>query len=234
MMQEPLEAISDQGRRPFARRRRVSALPGWRSPVWTLVLLAVVLLLLMLNLWGLRPFGYGSVDYEAFGDIATWSQGIGTVAAVIVALRTLQRQSNERLADIRRQEQRERTQVFCWMSFAVSDSNRDDDRAWYVCFNNVTPLPIAAWVLRVRDGSDEKVVGTLDVNVLEPIVPGFSRFRTGIRAGRLSEPVCELEFVDMAGYCWRRSSTGALAPIDRVVVRGQVAGLSPTAADGGS
>ena len=233
MTQEPVEAAGGRGRRPIARRLRVLALPGWRSPMWTVVLLSVVVLLLMLNLWGLRPFGYGSVDYQAFGDIATWAQGIGTVAAVLVAFRTLQRQSSDRLADIRRQEQRERTQVFCWMSFAVSDSNRDDDRAWYVCFNNVTPLPIAAWVLRVRDGSAEKVVGTLDVNVLEPIVPGFSRFRTGIPAGGLSEPVCELEFVDMAGYCWWRSSTGALAAIDRVVVRGQVAGLSP-AADGGS
>jgi hypothetical protein len=229
----PVEATKDGRQQSYAGRSlRVLALLSWRSPVWTVVLLCVVVFLVMLNLWGLRPFGYGAVDYQRFGDIATWAQGIGTVAAVVVALHQIRQQADARLADIRRQEERERTQVFCWMSFAQSD--KDGERAWYVCFNNITPLPIAAWVLRVRDGTNESPVGTLDVNVLDPIVPGYSRFRTGIAAAGLDEPVCELDFVDMAGQCWCRSSSGALTAIPQVLIRGQVVGRSPDPARGGS
>ncbi|GII59125.1 hypothetical protein Pth03_75140 [Planotetraspora thailandica] len=187
-------------------------------------MLVAVAFLLLLHLWGLRIFGFGVIDYQRFGDVGSWAQGIGTVAAVAVAFRQIKQQEAARLDDIARQDRRERTQVFCWMSFLDDDSQ--GQLGWYLCFNNLTPLPINAWTLTVRERGTGKQVGKLDVTHLDPIAPGFSRIRTRIPVHALTEPVCELDFVDLAGECWRRSSLGPLAYIPEVTIHGQVAGRS--------
>ncbi|BBH66202.1 hypothetical protein ACTI_28870 [Actinoplanes sp. OR16] len=186
--------------------------------------------LLMVDLWGLRLFGGGAIDYERFGDIGSWAQGIGTVSAVFVALRQIRQQREDRRDAIHRQEIRERTQVYGWMAFREEDHG--DVPGWYLFFNNLTPIPITGWAMTVCEGPAGPVVLSPDVSRFDPIPPGFSRHRLGIPSGRIIEPICRLQFVDMAGDCWERSSSGRLDPIEEVSVSGQVIGKRSSNDDG--
>jgi hypothetical protein len=185
----------------------------------------------MLNLWGLRLFGYGAVDYQRFGDIATWAQGFGTVGAIMVALRQIRQQDAAWRADITREDKRERTRVYCWLTF------RDDvdtvSPGWYLNFNNLTPLPISVWTLRVKDSAAGSEIGVIDVSRFDPIQPGFSRVRVAIPPEVIDQPICELDFVDHAGDCWRRLSTGPLTSIDAIRLNGQTIAVSAAGEDAG-
>jgi hypothetical protein len=183
----------------------------WRSSVCRFVLLGAFLFFFGLELFGLRLFGAG-IDPVAFGDLASWAQSIATVAAVIVALRQISHERLARLADLERSRIRERTQVYCWLTFKESEPV-----GWYLYFNNLTPAPINTWVLRVFEEEDgNEPLGTFDGRAIHPILPGFSERRTLFDATSLTRPRCRLDFVDAVGRCWRRSSDGDLDPIDEV------------------
>jgi hypothetical protein len=182
----------------------------WRSSAFRLLLLGLFLFFFGLNLFGLRLFGRG-IDASTFGDLATWAQSIGTVAAVIVALHQISNERQARLADLERSRIRERTQIYCWLAFKESEPV-----GWYLYFNNLTPAPINTWVLRVLEEGEMEPLGTLDARTVHPILPGFSERRTLFDASSLTRPRCRLDFVDAVGRCWRRSSDGDLDPIEEV------------------
>lgn len=197
-------------KRGFFRRVGKLVVAAWLSRVCPVVLLCIVVLLMMLDLWGLRVFGGGVVDYQRLGDIGTWVQGIGTVAAVAVALILPRR-------DRLRREERDRTQVYCWVAFEQEAAVP----GWFLHFSNSTPMPVQLWSLEVRDDLLKQEI-RFDVSLGGPIRTGSSEIRLTVEPSGLEKPQCELSFVDTVGGCWRRLSSGALQRADRVVVNGQV------------
>ncbi|MCW2898173.1 MAG: hypothetical protein JWO67_438 [Streptosporangiaceae bacterium] len=203
------------------RRLSKEALRFWRSPVCRYVLLGLCLFLFGLDVFGLRLFGSG-LDAGRFGDLGTWAQSIGTVAAVAVALHQIRQERLARIADLERTDAKERTQLYCWIGFKEAEPY-----GWYLFFNNLTPTPISSWVLRVFEGNEDDPAGTLDVSRVQPIPPSFSEHRTAFGADALTQPRCEIDFADSNGQCWRRTSAGRLTRLTEVRLGEQVLARDP-------
>ncbi len=175
----------------------------------------------MLDLWGLGLFGGGTVDYQRFGDIGTWAQGVGTVAAVFVAINTFVKSSQAHKADIERQDREHRTQVYCWITYedgTLSFEGVKMEKGWYLHFNNTTPLPIQVWTAKLIGADSEGG----DIPFFGPIPVGYFRKKLTLRSGPAVKYFCDLNFLDRAGSCWKRSSLGNLISIPQIVKDGQV------------
>jgi hypothetical protein len=192
----------------------------WQSAGFRLLLTASTVGLILWVLWG--PRLRHAQLYPHFGDLGGWTSGIGSLAAVAVALVQTHRLRVERIDDLYRQEVEQRTQVFGWVAYREESARSGD---WWVYLNNMTPAPIRAWVLRIEDPETGHQV-TLDVTRLLPILPGFTQHLAGVSPGDLLRPMCQLEFVDAAGVCWRRDVSGRIHQISEIRLGDQILAVS--------
>ena len=209
--------------RPGTARRSLNTLNRvWGSATLRVLLVISTTGLVLWVLWG--PRLRHAYLYPHFGDLGGWAAGVGTLAAVAVALVQTHRLQVQRLDDIRRQEEHERIQVYGWVAY------RDDGAGsggWWMYLNNMTNAPIGVWVLRVEDVDTGRRV-TLDVTTLLPIPPGFTKRPVGVNSGDLLRPVCQLEFSDAAGICWLRDSSGSIRQIPEIRLADQVLASAPS------
>jgi hypothetical protein len=188
---------------------------AWNSAALKIGLAATTVALALWIMWG--PELRHAVLYPQFGDVADWAGATGTLAAVIVALYQTHRLRVERLEDLRRQAEQERTQVYAWIAYR--------DGAWWVYLNNLTHATIGVWALTITDATTSRTV-VIDVTMLLPILPGFTQHPAVVGSGDLLRPVCRLEFADSTGKCWAREASGALHAITEIRVGDLVLGAS--------
>ncbi|MDQ3964596.1 MAG: hypothetical protein M3277_11920 [Actinomycetota bacterium] len=171
-----------------------------------------MLFLLGINVWGLRLFGEG-INYTRWGTMGDWAANLATLLAVTVAFHGIRQERRDRWNELALREEKERTQVYCWMTLQQEETSA----TWFIEFNNMTPTPVRAWVLRVTDDADsgELVLSVADFGVL---LPGMTKVATEIEPQALSRPECQLDFVDSSGACWRRTPRGDLQGIDDVTL----------------
>jgi hypothetical protein len=208
-------------------QRSVNALDRiWGSVSFRVLLATSTAGLTLWVLWG--PRLRHAHLYPQFGDLGGWATGVGSLAAVAVALVQTHQLHVERLDDLYRQEEQQRTQVFGWVAY------RDDGAGsggWWVYLNNMTPAPIGVWVLRIEDAETGRRM-TLDVTRLLPILPGFTQRQAGVSPGDLLRPMCQLEFSDAAGICWQRDASSRIHQIPEIRLGEQILAASTAAAGG--
>jgi hypothetical protein len=186
----------------------------WRSVALRVILICAIVALVAVILWGSRLNRAHFVP--ALGDLGGWVQGIGTLAAALVALVQVRQLQVARIADRSRQEDQERTRVYGWVAY-----RRDGGGGWWAQLNNMTPVPIAVWVLRVTEADSGREVVTLNADQHDPLYPGSTSLPVGVPPEDLLRALCVLEFLDSAGRCWRRDAGGRLSEIDEILVAGQ-------------
>lgn len=194
----------------------------WGSVALRVSLAVSTTCLVLWVLWG--PQLRHAYIYPHFGDLGEWASAIGALAAVVVALVQTHRLSVERLDDLHRQEERERTQVYGWVAY------RDDNTgsgAWWVYLNNMTNAPIGVWVLSIEDVDTSRRM-ILDMTRLLPIPPGLTQRPVGVSPGHLLRPTCQLEFADAVGICWLRDPSGNIRQIPEIRLGDQVLAANMT------
>ncbi|WP_433607903.1 hypothetical protein ACQP2P_34030 [Dactylosporangium sp. CA-139114] len=170
----------------------------WRSAGTRWTLLVVLVMVLALPLWGLRPYGK-HFDHDSAGTWGDWVTGIGQLAAVITAVVTVLR--TERLSRMQ-----VKTAVGAWM--AVFQDNAQP--YWAVQFENATRLPLFQWTADSADGAVH--LCHLHHGLL---IPGKTTYELTIDRPcdqSLASPLV-LRFVDFDGRTWERDSLGRLAPV---------------------
>lgn len=158
------------------------------------------------------------LDSLQVGDLGEYVQGAALFGAVWVALRDSRHAREERLADEQRQAEHERTQVYGWVAY----EEHDGEPGWYATLNNMTPAPVAVWVLRVSDAQSGQEIALLDVAHQLPLRPGFQRFPVETRRGGVDRTSYVLQFADSAGACWQRDTAGTLTAIEQISVSGHL------------
>jgi hypothetical protein len=151
------------------------------------------------------------LDYARFGNWSEAISGLGTSAAVIVALAVFYRdRAKERDATAKREAEAE-TAVFQWLT---SKEVRDEDdkligRLWDLTVHNSTDVPIYRWSVQLGDASHV-------CNYLKrPLLPGENIFNLpfldNVDPGAVPEPV--LIFEGSSGRVWTRYPRGTVEPV---------------------
>lgn len=183
-----------------------------RSHAWLWLVAACLLLtdvvLLTLNLWGLRLFGT-VVDYQRFGTWSAALSGLGSMIAVVIALSSFAWQRAKSRREVRDSIHREQTSIYVWLASQrlVNDSGHFIGRNWDVVIRNGTQAPVYRW--RVRFSGASAAVSHLDKR---PLLPGDNVFNVAaldnLEVAQIGEPV--LDFLAQDGLVWRRTGTGSL------------------------
>jgi hypothetical protein len=164
---------------------------------------ALVLAALVVAWSGALP--WFEIPVERYGTLGEWVSGVGTVAAIAIALR------ESGLA--RRRERLDRLcAVTAWMEL---ERHADGEPRWTVSVSNGTEHPIYEWLVvpRPRDGSD--ATWHLCAEKLGPLTPRVSQYEvphetdSGFEA---ASPV-ELHFEDRDGQQWLRNTRGQLTAV---------------------
>jgi hypothetical protein len=165
-------------------------------------------LLLTLAWWGLSPWGT-QVDYTRFG---TWSQalsGLGSLAAVTVALSSLMWQRLKTLRDSAESVTESQTRLYLWLrsQVLVDGSGVTIGRNWDLEVQNLTETPIYEWL--VTFPTTEEV---LSHETKRPLLPGLNVFNLPVfdnfTHGQIGEP--SIVFRARDSRLWRRTSSGAI------------------------
>ena len=179
---------------------------GWRSAPTRWSLLCASVFLLAIQGWGLRLWG-AKFDPQAFGTMGEWVSGIGTFAAVVVALSTTRNAQRFELGIKSRERDMLLTAIYVWLSRSL-DMTTGSPLGWSVSFTNATPQPVYYWVTRI-----EGVNGHLCHVINDPILPG--RSTRGLVDRQYAPPASDqvpramIEFVDSAGRLWVRNYDGS-------------------------
>jgi hypothetical protein len=175
-----------------------------RSPYLVIALVVITGLSISLDAWGLRPWG-STVDYQHFGTWDTFTAGIATVAAVVVALRGIAVERRRATEEVERVRDRELTQVFCWLTpQGVSPGTTH----WYLTFENHTGLPVFRWMAdlgTVLTHACGSVHGPIRPYTSSLFIPELADM------GSAEVPRPALTFTDTVGRTWHRDQTGALS-----------------------
>ncbi|MGH9969761.1 MAG: hypothetical protein ACREBG_18480 [Pyrinomonadaceae bacterium] len=182
--------------------------------LWVVVILLTVALLyvLTLNLWGLRPWGK-TIDYARFGTWSNAISGIGTTAAVIVALAAQYWQRTSQRATEAAQLLQEEVAVFQWLtSKEIRDANdKLVGRVWDVKIQNSTVAPIYKWKVVLGAGMDDVC------NYLKrPLLPGENFFNVPSldNTEPIKAPETTLIFEGHSGRVWTRTARGTIQQTD--------------------
>lgn len=158
---------------------------AWNSSFTKSGLVVLCLLLVGLVIWGNGfPVHF---DVSQVGDLGTWVSSVGTVAAVVVALR-------ESASARRAQRIDQLCSVAAWMDLERRD---DGTPRWTVTLLNNTAFPIYRW-LATPSGSHNHTGWHLCSSRLGPLVPGPTRYEIPAYPGATfmdAEPI-EVAFED--------------------------------------
>ena len=196
----------------------------WGSIVFRLFLIVANIWLLMLHLWGLRPFGE-TIDVEKAGSLADWFTGILTFGAVCVAVLAFRAEREKFQAEVLNREQErmlaenagaenkkinarlEAGQVYAWLQ--KKSDMFDRLTAAEVHIENRTSLPVYEWSIEIEGESQ-----TLSQGEEGPIVPGHTCITKGseewIRVIKGETPRVQLTFHAANGEILRRSVDGKI------------------------
>jgi hypothetical protein len=175
---------------------------------WTVcaILFVVLVCLITLDLWGIHVSDK-ALDYAKFGNWGETFEGVGTTAAVIVALAALLRERAKQSAEDARREAEAETAVFQWLtSKEVRDeSDKLIGRVWDLKIQNATLAPIYQW--RVGFGEHPKHMCS---HVKRPLLPGENVFNVQFLddSDPSAAPEATLWFKGRSGRLWRRSALG--------------------------
>lgn len=178
----------------------------WRSATCRWLLLAGLSWSLLLHAWGLRPWG-PEIDYTRAGTLGQWVSGIGSLCAVLVAVRSFVEGRRQIEEKARAEEEARLTGVYAWLSL-VYDGAGEAGR-WQANFNNTTPIPVYFWILRV-----EGLAGTHFCHLKSgPILPGVMARDVPVDTGDLAPDPgrvarTALTFCDIKGRVWLRDHDG--------------------------
>ncbi|WP_234536383.1 hypothetical protein AB5J52_33100 [Streptomyces sp. R39] len=161
-------------------------------------LLAVLVLVLMMPLWGLQPYGK-QFDYKAAGTWGDWVSGLGQFAAVATAIGVVFRSEH-------RDRERQQTSVAAWMN-VLSDVN---EPYWAVQIENSASLPVFRWRIDSPDGAVH-----LCHEELGPITPGRTDYEVAVpaQADQSHALPLKMTFVDSGGQLWSRSEMGGISKV---------------------
>jgi hypothetical protein len=158
--------------------------------------------------WGIHLWDK-AIDYNRFGTWSDAASGIGTSAALIVALAAFfWERSNRRSEEADRLREAE-TAIFQWIT---SKEVRDTDdnllgRVWDIKIQNSTVSPIYRWKLTF--GSRQEFLCN---HLKRPLIPGENVFNLpfldNLEPNKVPEPT--LTFEGRSGRIWTRSSRGLL------------------------
>ncbi len=191
----------------------------WTSIWLRLFLIAAVIFLLLIDLWGLR-LAPGIVDYERFGNVGEWFSGIATVGVVIVAAlairndRSVAEEDRRRLDTIREDDARkdvlrdtERLRVVAQAVFVWPIETLDDVTqrrvGWKLGVTNATGAPVYNW--RIEDPAGLSFASSKRVG---PLFPGTGTVdleaHAEIEAKLLIASDLVLTFDGLCGETYRR------------------------------
>lgn len=174
----------------------------------------IIVLLGLLPLWGLRPWG-GAYQPQVAGSWADMVGAFATAGALLAGFATLLYQwwHNGRERDERRDS--DATQVYVWLKpRRLEDRGGRYVRAWFLQFKNNAGHPIFSWTVKFWEPQDdakpmlEALTGTDE----GPILPGETEYRIEPLndADPAEVPRCSIEFEDGLGRRWRRTTKGKM------------------------
>ncbi len=194
---------------------------AWASIWFRLVLVALVVFLVLLDLWGLT-LAPGTVDYTRFGSVGDWFSGIATVGAVIVAALAIRNdryvaEEERRRLDAIREEDSQRSRLrdservraiaqslFIW-PVGILDDITHRRVSWKLGVANATGAPVYEWRIEYSGGrliADSARCG--------PMLPGAGsldldgRYSEELEYPAVSDLV--LTFTGSGGETYRRQS----------------------------
>lgn len=159
----------------------------WNAQVTRCILLGLVLMLALINIYGLSILPIGPFQPEKFGTVAEWFGGLGTIATVAIAAITLRHDREKvarehlRLEYDRAEQQREReraeasarqeaaSRVYAWVEVTRDPITDAAISARFVLENN-TSVPVYAWKAKL-EGIDDYEATSADMG---PILPGHN------------------------------------------------------------
>jgi hypothetical protein len=170
-----------------------------------IILSLAVICLVTLDRWNIHPWKE-PLDYSRFGNWGEAIAGIGTTAAVMVALVALFRdRANQRATEAKRRIEAE-TAVFQWLTSKEirDDTDRPIGRIWDIKIQNSTAAPIYHWQISFE--SVEHCCNYLK----RPLLPGENVFNIptldNTEPAKAPEPL--LIFEGRSGEIWIRSARG--------------------------
>ena len=170
----------------------------WRSRLLKPSLLVLCLLLVLLDAWALNSKLMGSIRLQ-WGSAGEWVSGIGTVAAVIVALRE---------SSVARYQARldKLCSVGGWMEIRRQQNGTP---YWEITLLNSTDFPIYKWY---AEPVGELSSWHLCSSVHGSLVPGSSNFEfPGYHGSQQANSVpLQISFQDRDGGIWTREPGGRL------------------------
>lgn len=170
------------------------------------VLLAAVILLVLLDLWGLSLFG-SAVDYNRFGNWSDAVSGIGTLSAVVLAVVSILVDRLRHREELQRELDSSESSVFLWLSSVVEvdDNDRPVGRSWVLKIQNTTTSPVYEWRVTFEGRQDH-----LCAAATRPVLPGENifnlEFLDDIEPKAIPRPA--LVFKGRFGNVWRRTELG--------------------------
>lgn len=184
----------------MAPKTRYSGSDRSGVPLWAYVIFglsAVIIFLVLLQLYNLSLFR-GSVDYNRFGDLATWFAGFLTFGAVAIALRESFRAGARESAEA----DRHATSVVPWLEIG--------SESWLLRVDNQTGRPVEAWMIEFK--SEDVHICWRDAGPCAPRLTTLSLERVPNLPAAISSnfPYYAFTFVDGAERVWTREPSGRL------------------------
>lgn len=170
-----------------------------------LVLAFLLFIVLSMHIWGIRLFAK-SIDYQRFGNWSEVISGVGTMAAVLVALFALVRERIMQTAAEKKTQLLAETAIYLWLvpKQVLADGNRF--MIWDLIIQNGTPAPIYDW--QVAFGSAKEN----DLSRRRPLLPGQNIFNLPQYDNHPESEVPEptIEFRSASDQTWVRTVRGNL------------------------
>lgn len=88
------------------------------------------------------------VDYTRAGTLGQWVSGLGSFAAVLVAVGALLNERRRLATAAQQRRDTDLSQFYAWLVLLYDGSGAPHH--WEVRFNNVTPTPAYHWILRLE------------------------------------------------------------------------------------
>lgn len=186
----------------------------FRSPITILCFMAIIAFFLFLDLFHLSIFR-GRVNWEVFGNVATWFAVFLNFAAVSVALIAILRQKEQFDKSLLLKAGERHSRVFAWIEKMKDPLGRMQS---HLQLSNLTDAPIFIWEVDVVDAKGQSLglkIGSSEFGLLPP----------GRRQHTLSGDIFSelagmdgvvrmvFRFEDVAGVLRQRSPDGTLREV---------------------
>lgn len=133
----------------------------WKSNIFKVILLCVIVLLILIDYWGLSLFGT-TINYERFGTVGDWFSNFATIITIIFAAITIRndrlnaerdrkftlelrdQEEKKNLQEIEKRQELQEKSVYVWVGGKQDIVTHSMNKLW-VCISNKTNAPIFEW-----------------------------------------------------------------------------------------